>query len=139
MFNWLRKRRERRDKFAHDCQDRMKYAGFVPGVTEEDVRRIIRRDYPNEDVEAILDELRVSGPCERVHAAILKLANGNRRLINENAARARVDFRDVIILAESPLFWKIAADIKEFVTRPIEEVARIAKEDETNYRNWLYG
>lgn len=139
MFNWLRKRRERRDKFAHDCQERMKYAGFVPGVSEEDVRRIIRRDYPETDVEAILNELSVSGPCERVHAAILKLANGDRRQFNEIATRALIDFRDVILPAESPLFWKIAADIKEFVTRPIEEVARIAKEDETNYRNWLYG
>jgi len=58
----------------------------TPIVTQADVERIVRRDYPKDkyaDIISVLDEY---GVCEwhretnRVKVAVLKLANGNNEV-----------------------------------------------------------
>lgn len=85
----------------------------VPTVTEDDVKRIVLRDFGVERVSralAILDEYgkqewnRPGSP--RVRLAILKLANGDLDLLATHSATAIEDFRDVIAWAEYPRWSK---------------------------------
>lgn len=100
----------------------------IPKVTDKDVERIAVRDFGNDHLLQVLEILQEYGKQEwnrpgspRVRLAILKLANGNLEQLRKCTKTAIEDFRDVISLAEYPLysaeigFNRVAAEVKRAV------------------------
>ena len=112
----------------------------VPKVTRSDMERIVRRDFPTEDVAdvfALLDEYGLaSGHREvvRVQLAVLKLADGNREQLCRELGSARCDYRDTLVAAEYP-GW--GAEMLRIDRLSPEERQRIADADWQQYRTWL--
>lgn len=145
MFKWLKARRERREQFLRDIRERSEFANYVPSVTAEDVLRIIRRDFPGVNPSELLAALGPYGAEEyhtekhRVHAAILKLSNGDRDRLGQFVQNAVRDFREVLMPAEMPGFHQLllAQQPREFAQRPIQEFKAIAQKDREQYIDWL--
>ena len=140
MFKWLKARRERREQSIRVAiaatKERIELVDFVPTVTADDVLRIIRRDFPDALPNELLAEL---GHFEqhRVHAAILKLSEGNRERVDQFVQLADQDFRDVLTLAESPSFFELVLSPEEFIERPIEEIKAIGQNYRDQYFAWF--
>jgi|SRR5271169_2725829 len=112
----------------------------VPDVGPNDVERIVRRDFPNEqfvDVMTILDECgtkNVERGRPRVQLAALKLAQGSVEKLRPLVEDARRDYRDVLVWAEYPSYHKIGFRAREL---PIKEQRRIIDSDWKQYEGWL--
>ena len=112
----------------------------VPDVTPNDVERIVRRDFPNEqfaDVITILGEWctksgQRGGP--RVQLAALKLAQGSVEKLRPLVEDAKRDYRNVLVWAEYPNYHKIGFRAREL---PIQEQRRIIDSDWKQYKGWL--
>jgi hypothetical protein len=110
----------------------------IPDVTAEDVKRIVRRDFPVaafEDVMAIVAEYasRWESATPRIQLAALKLANGRdslRRWIDA----AKLDYRDVLVPAEYPKYSK-----KTLRGRTLSKHERhqLFESDRQLYERWL--
>lgn len=145
MFKWLKARRERRERFMRDFMERSQFANFVPGVSANDVLRLIHRDFSaaiHNDVLASLNRYGTEtfhSENHRVHAAILKLSNGNRDRIDHFVQIAMRDFRDVLMLAELPSYFTLMDELgmRDFAKRPIEEIKALAQNDRDQYLEWL--
>jgi len=95
----------------------------VPDVTPNDVERIVRRDFPNEqfaDVMTILGECGTKnghpgGP--RVQLAALKLAQGSVEKLRPLVEDAKRDYRNVLVWAEYPNYHKIGFRAREYQLR----------------------
>lgn len=79
----------------------------IPDVTPEDVKRIVRRDFPDtafEEVISIVTEYtsRWESATARVQLAALKLASGHRDSLRRWSDAAKLDYRDVLVPAEYP-------------------------------------
>ena len=112
----------------------------APKVSRADVVRIVRRDFSlshETGVFAILDRYGTSAyqrERDRVHLAILKLANGDLDTLRQNTDIACSDHRDVIIAAEYPAYsahgW----------STPLRrgERSKIYEMDWNQYDEWLH-
>lgn len=83
----------------------------IPNISDNDIKRIIKRDFPQTqsfEVENILNRYKSESQVgkNRVSASILKLANGNIELVKKYTNQANSDYRDVIALSEYPNFSK---------------------------------
>jgi hypothetical protein len=104
----------------------------IPNVTADDVERIVRRDFPPDRIGealAILGEFISENPY-RVRLAALKLAAGKIERLRYEVDRANYDYRDVLVAAEYPGYWK------QVPTSPAEE-QRIIDADWKQYEDWL--
>ena len=114
---------------------------YLPQVGRDDVLRIVDRDYPPKDREAILDMLKEYGPArwhgapDRVHLAILKLGGGNTNALRKYLDDAKPDFRDVVAPAEYPRFWQIGLVGADRMTS--DEREQLQKDDWNQYEEWL--
>ena len=111
----------------------------IPDVTQDDVERIVRRDFPAikfEDVIAILAEYVTQGDggAIRVRLAALKLADGDLDSLRKHIATANRDYRDVLVAAEYTEFWKATSRVH---TLPRSEHERLFDADWKQYENWL--
>jgi hypothetical protein len=85
----------------------------VPQVTQDDVERIVHRDFPVaefENVIAILKQYggdKQDGGASRVRLAALKLAAGNLDSLQKQILAAKQDYRDVLVWAEYPEYSKV--------------------------------
>jgi hypothetical protein len=107
----------------------------IPSVSQDDVKRILRRDYPAEQlpqVMAILDTAD-NGVWPRVQLAALKLAAGSLEKLSNLVVGA--DYRDLLSGAEYPGYMK-NWDIMDRL--PANERQRIIDEDWAQYAEWLY-
>ena len=110
-----------------------------PNVAREDVLRVIRRDFPHDteaDVLAILEQygtLDWQREQERVHLAILKLADGDLSALRQHTDTACSDYRDVIAPAEYPAYCKHGWT-KQFARG---ERAKTYESDWKQYQEWL--
>jgi hypothetical protein len=84
----------------------------IPHYSDEDLERIIARDYPAQlraDVEALLqsygDETWHNEPL-RVRMACLKLAGGDLVTLKRYLRDAGMDYRDVLAWAEYPAYMR---------------------------------
>jgi hypothetical protein len=109
----------------------------VPNVTQADVERILRRDFPAARVEAARSALlacdaAADPPSPRVQLAVLKLAGGNLAKLKQFAADARKDYRDVLAWAEYPGYMN-------WVPGPGQPpgVEQIIESDWRQYQAWL--
>ena len=84
----------------------------VSNVSQDDVLRLIRRDFPPDQVDTALALLAQYGnesherEFHRVRAAILKLANGDLDVLERQIASAKMDYRDTLAAAEYPRYTR---------------------------------
>jgi hypothetical protein len=112
----------------------------IPEVTPDDVKRIVRRDFPSaqfEDVMAIVTGYRSrwESSIPRVQLAALKLANGHMESLRRYIDAAKQDYRDVLVPAEYPKYWKVSTR-----GRGLSKHARhqVFESDRKRYENWLH-
>ena len=74
----------------------------TPAVTPSDVDRIVRRDFPPEQFDSVMNLLNEYGAerwqCERprVQLAALKLSGGDLKKLRNQIDSAKCDYRDVL-------------------------------------------
>jgi hypothetical protein len=114
---------------------------YIPRATPDDVLRIIRRDFPPEQRDEVLELLRVCDEgleapgTPRLHLAVLKLSAGSVDAVRMHVQAARTDFRDVLSAAEYPEFARVG-----FVgidRMSLDEVERLKERDWQQYQEWL--
>jgi hypothetical protein len=108
----------------------------TPSVNEDDVERVVRRDYPASSVEDILGLIRTVEVQEkaRVVLACLKIAGGNVERLRSELANASGYYREILSEAEYALASKRWSRIKSLTD---EEVQAIYERDWRQYFEWL--
>lgn len=112
----------------------------TPSVTNEDVARVVRRDFHPENVSEVRAILAEYGPDtwhrepNRVRLAALKLASGSIEQLRREIETAKCDYRDVLAPAEYPGYSKRMFRIQEL---PGDEQQRIIDADWSQYYDWL--
>jgi hypothetical protein len=105
--------------------------------TQEDVVRIVRRDYASAEVDAafaLLDAYETWPGAARVRLAALKCADGDLVKLKRALEEATLDYRDVLIDAEYPINYRLGMKTK----RPSgEEYDESIRQDSENYNDWL--
>ena len=112
----------------------------IPDVTENDVIRIVQRDFPAELFDTVMSILNDYGTedwqrgVNRVRLAVLKLASGDLQALRREIDVAKSDYRDVLAYAEYPEYMQ-----KVSPSAAIAEVERerIIRSDWTQYQLWL--
>jgi hypothetical protein len=110
---------------------------YVPDVTEEDVERIVRRDYPPDVQAAVREMIRKVEVREkpRVILSCLKVAQGDLKRLEGELHDASGWYREIISEAEYPGYTKVWFRIDRL---PAEEVDRIIEKDKKQYLEWLH-
>jgi hypothetical protein len=112
----------------------------IPGVTQSDVERIVRRDFLQEEFHAVmslLDEYGVESwqrERPRVQLAVLKLSAGDLKKLRDQIASAKCDYRDVLSGAEYPDYSIKCTGLRQ---PSAEERVRIIQSDWKQYESWL--
>ena len=112
----------------------------IPQVDETAVIRVVRRDFPAEQFEAVMSILNEYGTedwqrgAERVRLAALKLAAGDLQALRHQIDVAKTDYRDVLAYAEYPEYMQKVSPSADLDR---EEKERIIRSDWTQYRLWL--
>lgn len=113
----------------------------APNVTEEDVRRIVEREFAPvlwSHVHGLLKShagKHWDGPSPRIHCAAIRLANGNIDKLERELKLACIDFRDVVAPAESPRLWKIGLVGAQRLSSEARE--ELIVDDFDEYMEWL--
>ena len=110
----------------------------IPSITDSDIKRIVRREFPQFDFTEIEDILKMyksesDRGKNRVYASILKLSNGNIELVKKYVEKANKDYRDVIALAEYPSYSEHAFDDN----LPTEKKKQLINDDWKQYEAWI--
>lgn len=113
-------------------------AQFVPTVSESDIERVIRRDYPSDVHAAIHEMIRGIEVREkaRVIVACLKNGKGNFQKLKGELTNADGWWREIISEAEYPAYTKKMFRIDRLSA--IEQ-ERIIEKDKNQYLTWLHG
>lgn len=113
-------------------------AQFVPDVSEHDVQRIVRRDFPIDAQDAIHKMIRGVEVREktRVVLACLKNAKGSLEKLRGELANASGYWREIIGEAEYPNYTKQMFRIDKLSAG---EKERIIEKDKNQYLVWLRG
>jgi len=112
----------------------------IPSVTEVDVERIARRDFPPDMIDEVLAVLLEYGTeawereVPRVRLAVLKLADGDLERLRFHMGVARLDYRDVLAPAEYPGYLRRVSPAGNL---PETEIQRIIDGDWKQYQAWL--
>jgi hypothetical protein len=108
----------------------------TPSVTDQDVHRIVRRDYPAtalEEIFALIAQVDVREK-PRVILGCLKIAAGNLDRLRGELANASGWYREILSEAEYPLATKRWSRIASL---PQHEVQAIFDKDWRQYCEWL--
>jgi hypothetical protein len=113
-------------------------AQYVPSVSESDIERIVRRDYPSDLHAFIYEVIRNIEVREkrRVIMACLKNANGNFEKLKGDLTNAGGWWREIISEAEYPNYTKEMFRIDRLSA---DEKERIIDKDKEQYLTWLHG
>jgi hypothetical protein len=108
----------------------------TPTVSEDDVIRVVRRDYPAGDVDGILALIATVDVREkpRVVLACLKIANGDLARLRRELADASGWYREILSEAEYPLATKRLFRIDSLTD---DDVRAIYDKDWRQYVEWL--
>jgi hypothetical protein len=110
----------------------------TPSVTDSDVERIARRDFPAGILAEVLAMLGEYGTetwqreAARVRLAVLKLAAGNIERLRSEIETAKCDYRDVLAMAEYPGYIR-----RGVIELSMEERQRVIDADWEQYQAWL--
>jgi hypothetical protein len=109
---------------------------YHPDVTDADVERIVKRDYPPALHSAIFDLIRGVEVREkpRVMLACLKNGRGDFGKLKGELANASGWYREIISEAEYPNYTKKMFRIDRLSP---EEQERIVEADKAQYLKWL--
>lgn len=109
---------------------------FIPQVSEMDVNRIVKRDYPLDQYEMILEMIEKAGQKESARnvLACLKNANGDIEKLKSQLSDAGGYWREIISEAEYPNYSK-----KLFRIDRLSETEQraIIESDKSQYLAWL--
>ena len=110
---------------------------YTPEVTEADIERIVRRDYPPEFHDEIHEKIRAVDMVEktRVVVACLKAGKGDMNTLRGNLANASGWWREIISEAEYPFYSKVWFHDDRLSP---EEKDRIMEKDKAQYLAWLH-
>jgi hypothetical protein len=107
----------------------------TPSVNRSDVERIVRRDFPSDNWATVRDLLDYYGTAtherekDRVQLAILKLADGSIDELLIQIQTAKLDYPDVLSLAEYPSYrWSEKDESK---------IQKMYRDDWQQYSDWL--
>jgi hypothetical protein len=109
-------------------------------VTENDVIRIVQRDFPTEQFDTVMSILGDYGAedrqrsVNRVRLAVLKLASGDLQALRREIDVAKSDYRDVLAYAEYPEYMQKVSPSAAIAEAERE---RIIRTDWTQYQLWL--
>jgi hypothetical protein len=108
----------------------------TPSVTDDDVARVVRRDYPASAVDGILALIATVEVREkaRVVLACLKIADGDVARLRSNLAEASGYYREILGEAEYPLATRRWSQIPSL---PESAIRAIYDEDWRQYAEWL--
>jgi hypothetical protein len=108
----------------------------APNVTQQDVERIIRRDFPAESFSEIMAILNTYDKWEadRVRLAAMKLANGHIDDLRRAIEAAKGEYRDVLCAAE---YSGYATESLRQGGLSCEEEQKIIDEDWKEYQDWF--
>ncbi len=112
----------------------------TPDVSAEDVERILRRDFPDNQIDEARRLLQTYGTeswhreTHRVRLAALKLAAGDVDRLRIEIDTAGTDYRDVLAPAEYPEYFR---RIRSPNSVSPEERRRIIDADWKQYSQWL--
>ena len=112
----------------------------IPDIKQEDIDRIVRRDFPESQEDAMLEILHQYGAEKwhreglRVKAAVLKLANGKLHVLRIALNTAKRDFTDVLVAAEYPEYGRADSSIQNLHGA---ERDRVIDRDWNQYKTWL--
>ena len=109
---------------------------FTPHVTQEDVERVLQRDFPSEHWEEVRAMSRVVQVWEkdRVILACMKTAGGDFQKLKGNLTVAEGWWRDIISEAEYPFYLKKMFRIDKLTEK---EKSDIIEKDKKQYLDWL--
>jgi len=112
----------------------------IPEITENDVFRIVRRDFPTEQFDAAMSILNEYGTedwqhrVQRVRLAVLKLACGDLQALRREIDVAKNDYRDALAYAEYPEYMQKVSPSGGLADAKRE---RIIRADWAQYQSWL--
>ncbi|WP_078816044.1 hypothetical protein [Prosthecobacter debontii] len=111
-----------------------------PKITKDDVHRIIRRDFGTNQVARVNAILSRYGEADwqrepdRVHLAILKMAQGDIEKVESCTTTACSDYRDVLVAAEYRRYAELTWPGR---STPALEQEKAAEEDRAECQAWL--
>lgn len=108
----------------------------VPLVDQDDVKRIIQRDFPEDAQEAVQVILSKYEHKEeyRVQVAALKNSNGDIEILKQQIDSANCDYRDLLSNAEYPAYSKQWSRME---SASDEERNKVIQADWEQYQTWL--
>ena len=113
----------------------------IPQVSNEDVRRIVLRDFPPDKIDAVLKMLNEYGSeswhreSARVLIAVLKIANGSITVLRQAVDTAKSDYRDVLAAAEYPGYMARSIGVLKL---PASDQKAIVDSDWSQYSQWIH-
>ena len=115
-------------------------AVLTPLFTRDTVRRIIRREFPQNTETEVCDILKgFNSESEelscQVHLDSIKLSEGSLAKLQQLVELANLDFRDVILPAENPRLLNM--DFVAYADSSEDEEDRITNEDLNDYVTWI--
>ena len=112
-----------------------------PEIESEDINRIVRRDFPESQVDVVAETLCEYGAEKwhregnRVKAAILRLANGKLDALRTAVEVAKREYRDVLVAAEYPEYGRRTNSSAH--TLEGTERDQVIDRDWDQYKAWL--
>lgn len=108
----------------------------TPNVTNDDILRIVERDFAAESLQAILDAISATDVREkqRVVAACLKNSNGDFVALLDLLRSAPGYWRDIISVAEYPLDNRKGTSMEKMSK---EERQKVHDLDWQQYQDWF--
>lgn len=109
---------------------------FTPQVNQEDVERVLQRDFPAEhwqELREIIQRVQVREK-DRVMLACMKAAGGDVQKLKGNLNEAEGYYREIIGEAEYPFYVKKMFRMDKLTE---QEKADIIEKDKKQYLDWL--
>jgi hypothetical protein len=109
---------------------------FIPQVTQEDVERVLQRDFSAEhwrEIREMIQKVRVREK-DRVMLACMKVAAGDVQKLKRNLNEAAGYYREILGEAEYPFYVKKIFRIDKLNEK---EKADIVEKDKKQYLDWL--
>lgn len=115
-------------------------AVLTPLFTRDTVRRIIRREFPQNTETEVFDILKSYNPEDeelscRIHLDSMKLCEGSLAELQQLVRLANQDFRDIILPAENPSL--LNRGVVAYEDSSEDEKDRMTNEDMNDYLTWI--